>query len=49
LTKDLEIVLAKNAKISYSISPVPNPDPLQAAIFKDWLRTTAKAPASINL
>jgi predicted metalloprotease with PDZ domain len=44
--QDVEITLAKNTKVTYTITTVPNPNPLQAAIFKDWLRTTAKAPSS---
>jgi len=37
---DVEITLTKNTKITYTITPVPNPDPLQAAILNDWLRPT---------
>ena len=38
--QDVEITLAKNTKVAYSIARIPNPDPLQAAILKDWLRKT---------
>lgn len=37
-TQDAEIVLGKNTKSSFDIKPMPNPDPLQSAILKDWLR-----------
>jgi len=37
-SKDAEIVLAKNFKRIYSFIPMSAPDPLQSAIFKDWLR-----------
>jgi predicted metalloprotease with PDZ domain len=36
--QDLEIELGKNMKYSYAITPAPDATPLQAAIFKDWLR-----------
>jgi predicted metalloprotease with PDZ domain len=36
--QDAEIMLAKSTKVTYAIAAVPNPDPLQAAILKDWLR-----------
>ena len=38
-TQDAEIVLGRNTKVAYAIARTPNPDPLQAAILKDWLRT----------
>ncbi|MGZ7046242.1 MAG: M61 family metallopeptidase, partial [Candidatus Aminicenantales bacterium] len=38
--QDVEITLGRNAKVTYSIAAVPNPDPLQAAILKEWLRKT---------
>ncbi len=38
--RDLEAVLGRNTKVTYSITRAPNPDSLQAAILKDWLRTT---------
>jgi len=37
--QDLEIVLAQDTKRTFAIQPMPNPDPLQAAILKDWLRS----------
>jgi hypothetical protein len=37
-TQDVEIVLGKNSGYSYSTTPIANPNPLQASIFKDWLR-----------
>ncbi|HVP89885.1 MAG TPA: PDZ domain-containing protein [Terriglobales bacterium] len=36
---DVEITLAKNTKVAYTIARAANPDSLQAAILKDWLRT----------
>jgi predicted metalloprotease with PDZ domain len=36
----LDVVLGRNAKFVYAISPLDAPDPLQAAILKDWLRKT---------
>jgi predicted metalloprotease with PDZ domain len=33
----LELTLEKNLKRIFAIKPVTNPDPLQAAILKDWL------------
>ncbi len=44
--EDVEVTLAKSAKMTYTITAVPNPDPLQAAILKDWLRTTIKTLSS---
>jgi hypothetical protein len=38
VTQDLEIVLAPNTKRAFAIQPVLNPDALQAAILKDWMR-----------
>jgi predicted metalloprotease with PDZ domain len=37
--QDVDIVLGRNAKVTYSIVRTPNPDALQAAILNDWLRT----------
>lgn len=37
---EVEATLSKNAKVTYTIVRVPNPDALQAAIFADWLRTS---------
>ena len=37
---DAEIALGKNAKVTYTLVRVPSPDPLQVAIFKDWLKKT---------
>jgi len=31
-------VLGKSTKRNFSIQPILNPNPLQAAILKDWLR-----------
>jgi predicted metalloprotease with PDZ domain len=36
----LEIPLGRNAKSVFTIVPIENPDPLQAAIGKDWMRKT---------
>ncbi|MCX6563413.1 MAG: PDZ domain-containing protein [Candidatus Aminicenantes bacterium] len=36
--QEIEIALGKNFKNSYTITPIADPAPLQAAIFKDWLR-----------
>ena len=36
--QDAEVSLAKSTKVTYTIRAIPNPDPLQAAILKDWLR-----------
>ena len=36
--RDAEITLGRNTKVTYTITAVPNPNPLQAAILKDWLR-----------
>ena len=36
--RDVEVVLGKNTKRNFSIQPIVNPNPLQAAILKDWLR-----------
>jgi predicted metalloprotease with PDZ domain len=36
--QDAEIVLGRNFKKTYTITPIPDPAPLQAAIFKEWLR-----------
>ncbi len=38
VARDLEIVLGKNAKVTYSLARISSPDPLQAAILADWLR-----------
>jgi predicted metalloprotease with PDZ domain len=35
--QELAITLVKNRKHAYSMKPVADPSPLQAAIFKDWL------------
>ena len=37
--QDLEVVLAQNTKRTFAIQPMLNPDPLQAAILNDWLRS----------
>jgi predicted metalloprotease with PDZ domain len=37
-TQDVEIVLGRNSKTDYTITPIADPTPHQAAIFKDWLR-----------
>ena len=37
-TQEVEAVLGKNAKRTYSFRPMPDSTPLQAAILKDWLR-----------
>lgn len=39
-TQDVEIALGKNSKMSFTIEPVTNPNALQSAILKDWLRAT---------
>jgi predicted metalloprotease with PDZ domain len=36
---EVELALAKNRKLNYSITPVANPTASQAAILKDWLRS----------
>ncbi|MGA2533078.1 MAG: PDZ domain-containing protein [Candidatus Aminicenantales bacterium] len=46
--QDAEVILAKSTKVTYTITALPTPDPLQAGILKDWLRTTTKPQASIN-
>lgn len=37
-TKESEIVLSKKLEKSFTITPISNPDQLQKAILKDWLR-----------
>jgi predicted metalloprotease with PDZ domain len=37
-TQEVEIVLSKNSKRTYKIVPLDHATPLQAAIFKDWMR-----------
>ncbi len=34
----IEVVLGTKMERTFRLKPMPNPDPLQAAIFKDWLR-----------
>ena len=36
----LPVQLGQNAKQTFSFRPMPNPSAVQAAILKDWLRTT---------
>jgi predicted metalloprotease with PDZ domain len=36
--QDVEVELGKNLKSSYTITPISDPSPFQAAILKDWLR-----------
>ena len=36
-TQEVEIVLGRNAKRSYKIAPVDNPNALQSEILNDWL------------
>lgn len=35
---NLEVILGKNVKRTFTFEPLANPRPLQAAILKDWLR-----------
>jgi len=37
-TRQIEVPLERNIRTAYSLSPVPDPTPLQSAIYKDWLR-----------
>jgi predicted metalloprotease with PDZ domain len=37
--REMAIVVAKNVTYDYSIAPIEEPSPLQAGIFKEWLRT----------
>jgi predicted metalloprotease with PDZ domain len=37
-TKELEMLLAKKLEKTFTITPVTDPDKLQAAILKDWLK-----------
>jgi predicted metalloprotease with PDZ domain len=36
--RDVEVVLGKKTERNFRIKPLPDPDPLQSAILKDWLR-----------
>jgi C-terminal processing protease CtpA/Prc len=36
---DLEVVLGKNVKRTFTFAPLPNPTALQTTILNDWLRT----------
>jgi predicted metalloprotease with PDZ domain len=37
-TIESDIALAKSAVMDYALAPLPDPSPLQVAIFKSWLR-----------
>ena len=47
-TQDVEIVLAKNFRKAFAITPIPDPTPLQAAILKNWLRRQNPAFSKIE-
>jgi len=34
----IEVILGTKTERTFRLKPMPNPDPLQAAIFKDWLK-----------
>jgi len=36
VTKDIDVALGKKREKSFRITPLPNPDQLQSAIFKSW-------------
>ncbi|MGD0781314.1 MAG: PDZ domain-containing protein [Candidatus Aminicenantales bacterium] len=36
--REMNIPLGRNAKPVYAVAPLDGPDPLQAAIWKDWMR-----------
>jgi len=38
MIREFEVVLGRIAERSFNLKPVPNPNPLQAAILKDWLK-----------
>lgn len=37
MIREFEVVLGKKTERSFDLKPIPNPNPLQAAILKDWL------------
>ena len=37
-TDEADVVLGRNVNMDYTLTPVPDPSPLQSAILKDWLR-----------
>jgi len=39
--REVEVVLGPSTEPNFKIQPMPNPDPLQAEILKDWLKESA--------
>jgi predicted metalloprotease with PDZ domain len=38
VVREVEVVLGKKTERNFEMKPIANPDPLQAAILKDWLK-----------
>lgn len=38
MIREVEVILGKKTERSFRITPLSNPDPLQSAILKDWLK-----------
>ena len=44
--REVEVVLGPSTEPDFKIQPMPNPDPLQAEILKDWLKLPAPGTRS---